>query len=161
MLNHIERQINFDDNDGIHGWFRHNRVVLRSSAWAVTKREYQKNTYPPYTLNIGYLFSNTSCQHLITAANHPHHHINRINDAYITGILRESAYLQFYNYTTLEHITTYLNKKTCEEQFEQRLELLVCTSKLYTGVRDDPYEYYHIWNTLLAKHNISLLTFGV
>jgi hypothetical protein len=28
-------------------------------------------------------------------------------------------------------------------------------SKLHIGLRDDPYEFYDIWDIILARHNIS------
>jgi hypothetical protein len=159
LLNHIEHEINLNHKDGIYGWFRFNKPVLRSGTWAVTKREYEEDVYPPYTLTLGYLFTNDSCQRLVETANHPKHHINRISDAYITGILRQLAQIQFYTYSSLIQSSSYSNRKSCDEEFARQPRLLVCTSKLHIGTRGDPHEFYSIWGSLLHKHNASLLTF--
>jgi hypothetical protein len=159
LLNHIEHEIDLNHRDGIYGWFRFNKNVLRSGRWAVTKREYKEDVYPPYTLSSGYLFTNNSCQRLVETANHPKHHINRINDAYITGILRQLAQIQFYTYSNLTHFSVYPDGQSCNEEFAQQPRLLVCTSKLHIGTRGDPDEFYDIWGGLLYKHNTSLLTF--
>jgi hypothetical protein len=157
LINYLQYQINLDDKDGLYGWFRFNSVVLRLGIWAVTKREYAPAIYPPYTSITGYLFSNSTCQRLIEAANQPEHQIVRINDAYITGILRALAQIPFYTYLNLENVFTYYNQMSCNDHFERRPRLLVCTSKLYMGMHGDPYEYYDIWDVLLIKHNKSML----
>ena len=145
--------MNFNRNDGLYGWFRFNNTVHRADKWSVTKLEYQSRIYPPYTFGIGYLFSNVSCQKLIHAANHPKHQVIRIGDAYITGILRDLAQIPFYDFENLQYAYTFYNEIPCEEYFEKRSQLLICMSKLHIGKRDDPYEFYDIWDTILAKYN--------
>ncbi len=86
--------------------------------------------YAPYTFSLDCLFSNNSCQRLVEAANHPKHHINRISDAYIAGILRLLAQIHFYKYSNLDYSWTYHNGMSCDQEFERRPHLLVCTSKL-------------------------------
>ncbi len=158
LLNHLEYEINLKNKDGIYGWFRFNKAVLRSGPWAVTKREYKRDTYPPYTLNMAYLFSNESCQRLIDAANHPKQHLVPINDAYITGILRNLAKIPYYTFPNLEYTTSDSNGVLCNTEFASRSRLLICASKLQKGLRGDPYEYYEVWNILLKKYNTSILT---
>ncbi len=104
------------------------------------------------------MFSNTSCQRLIDAANHPHHQIIRIGDAYITGILRELAGISFYDFQNLDYAYTFLKEISCDEYFEKRSNLLICMSKLHVGLRGDPYEFYDIWDIILTKYNKTLLT---
>jgi hypothetical protein len=158
LLHHIEHDINLKHQDGINGWFRLNSTVLRSGRSAVTTREYQSNTYPPYTLSTGYLFSNESCQRFVDAANHPEHNIIRIGDVYITGILRDFAKIPYYTYSSLESILVYYNEMSCSSHFERRPRLLVCTSQLHINIRGNTKEYYDVWNGLLTKHNKTLLT---
>jgi len=157
LLNNIQYHINLDSKDGLYGWFRFNNTVHRADKWAVTKLEYKSSIYPPYTFGIGYLFSNLSCQRLINAANHPDHQIIRIGDAYITGILRELAGISFYDFQNLEFAYTFYTTITCDEYFEQRSNLLICMSKLHVGFRNDPNEFYDIWDIILRRHNITLL----
>ena len=107
---------------------------------------------------MAYLFSNDSCQRLIDAANHPKQQLVRINDAYITGILRDLAQIPFYTFSKLEYSTTHYNDQSCGIQFENRPRLLICASKLQMGIRGDPYEYYDVWDILLRKYNTSILT---
>jgi galactosyltransferase len=158
LINHIQHDINFNDKDGIFGWFRLNSPVLRSGRWAVTTREYQPSVYPPYTYSTGYLFSNQSCQRFVDAANHLKQSIIPVGDAYITGILRDLAQIPYYTYTNLEHIIILYNELPCDTHFERRPRLLVCTSKLHSGIRGDPYEYYDAWDNLLLKHNKTIWT---
>ena len=156
LLNHIQLNINLDINDGLYGWFRFNNSVHRADKWAVTKLEYKSKIYPPYTFGIGYLFSNVSCQHLINAANQPNHEIIRIGDVYITGILRDLAQISYYDFRDLDYAYTFYEAIPCDEYFEKRPELLICMSKLHVGIRGDPYEFYDVWDIIVARHNKSL-----
>lgn len=157
LLNQIAFQIDFETKDGMYGWFRLNNTVHRADKWAVTKMEYPLDQYPPYTFGIGYLFSNVSCQRLVDAANLPDHQIIRIGDAYITGILRDSAGIPFYDFVDLEFSYTFFNPIACDEHFEENPRLLICMSKLHTGSNDDPFEFYEIWNIILAKHKLLVI----
>jgi hypothetical protein len=131
--------------------------VHRADKWAVTKFEYKPKIYPPYTFGIGYLFSNVSCQRLIDAANHPNHQIIRIGDAYITGILRDLANVSFYDFENLHYAYTFYNEIPCDDYFEKNSKLLMCMSKLHVGQRNDPYQFYDIWDIILARNNISTI----
>ena len=153
FLRHLETRINLDTHDGLHGWFRFNNTLHRADKWAVTKREYPSKIYPPYTFGIGYLFSNVSCQGLVEAANQPHHQVIRIGDAYITGILRELAGLSFYDFDNLEYGYTFNEALPCDEMFEKKPHLLICMSKLHIGVRNDPYEFYDVWDVITMRQN--------
>lgn len=156
LLHYIKYELNLDEQDGIHGWFRFNNTVHRADKWAVTKQEYQAAIYPPYTFGIGYLLSNRSCQRLVDAAILPGHKVIRIGDVYITGILRELANIPYYDFLELEYIYTFFYELDCNTQFENQKKLLICMSKLHIGVRNDPYEFYDIWEIIVAKHNISI-----
>ena len=157
LLNQIQYHINLNEKDGLYGWFRFNNTVHRADKWAVTKLEYKSRIYPPYTFGIGYLFSNTSCQRLINAANHPKHQIIRIGDAYITGILRQLAEVSYYDFINLDYAYTFYDQIPCDSLFENKSNLLICMSKLHVGIRTDPYEFYDVWDIILNKHNISTL----
>lgn len=161
LLNYIENRINLDLNDGLYGWFRFNNTVRRADKWAVTKLEYKSRKYPPYTFGIGYLFSNISCQRLIDAANHPDHQIIRIGDAYITGILRELAGIPYYDFNNLDFAYTFYDQIPCDQYFEERPRLLICMSKLHIGFRNDPYEFYDVWDIILSRHEKSKLLIWV
>ncbi|CAF0977884.1 unnamed protein product [Adineta steineri] len=156
LLNYIQHTLNLDAKDGLYGWFRFNNTVHRADKWAVTKLEYQPKIYPPYTFGISYLFSNVSCQRLINAANHANHQIIRIGDAYITGILRDLANIPFYDFENLQYAYTFYTEIPCDNYFETKSDLLLCMSKLHIGQRGDPYEFYDIWEIILAKHNRSI-----
>ena len=156
LLKYIHDEVNFNVKDSLYGWFRFKNTVHRADKWAVTKHEYSSHLYPPYTFGIGYLFSNNSCEKLIQAANHPDHEIIRIGDVYITGILRELAQVPYLDFIDLEYAYTFYKPIDCNIEFKHRSHLLICMSKLHIGVRDDPYEFYNIWNLILAKHNKQL-----
>ncbi|CAF4296803.1 unnamed protein product, partial [Rotaria sp. Silwood2] len=156
LLDYITNDLNINTEDGLYGWFRFNNTVHRADKWAVTKAEYKPTIYPPYTFGVGYLFSNTSCQRLIDAANHPNHQVIRIGDAYITGILRDLAGIPFYDFPHLEYAYTFYNQISCDLFFEDKPHLLICMSNLHIGMRDDPLEFYDIWNIILIRQNTSL-----
>ncbi|CAF3302184.1 unnamed protein product [Rotaria socialis] len=156
LLNFIKDDLNLNVKDGLYGWFRFNNTVHRGDRWAVTKMEYKPNTYPPYTFGVGYLFSNFSCQRLVNAANQPNHQIVRIGDAYITGILRDLAEIPFYDFKDLKFSYTFYNPIPCDEYFMNNPQLLICMSKLHTGMRDDPLEFYDVWDAILTKYEKSL-----
>lgn len=158
LLNHMEHEIKFNNKDRIYGWFRSDKPVLRSGRWAVTKSEYKNDVYPAYTFSLGYLYSNNTCQQLVETANHPKHHITRVSDAYITGILRHSARIPFQTYSNLDHFMSNYDGVSCNKEFTQRPRLLVCTSRLHFGMRGNPYEFYDNWQGLLRKYNKTLLT---
>ncbi|CAF2108510.1 unnamed protein product [Rotaria magnacalcarata] len=156
LLNFIKHDLNLNVNDGLYGWFRLNNSVHRGDRWAVTRMEYKPNTYPPYTFGVGYLFSNSSCQRLLNAANQPNHQIVRIGDAYITGILRDLAGIPFYDFHDLEFSYTFHDQLPCDEYFMDNPRLLLCMSKLHLGIREDLFEFYDTWDIILSKHNTSL-----
>jgi hypothetical protein len=143
------------DNDGVYGWFRFNNSVHRADKWSVTKQEYPSPIYPPYTFGIGYLFSNRSCERLVQTSNHSQHQIIRIGDAYITGILRESARISYHDFIDLEYAYTFLETIPCDDMFTKNSRLLICMSKLHVGIRTDPYEFYDVWDVILARHNLT------
>ena len=101
--------------------------------------------------------SNISCQRLINAVHHPQHRLIRIGDAYITGILRNLADIPFYDFINLSYAYTFSQPIPCMEYFEDRPHLLICTSKLHVGIRNDPDEFYDVWDAILVRHNTSLL----
>ncbi|CAF1292247.1 unnamed protein product [Rotaria sp. Silwood1] len=156
LFGYIKNDLNMNTQDGLYGWFRFNNTVHRADKWAVTKTEYKPTIYPPYTFGIGYLLSNTSCQRLINVANHPNHQVIRIGDAYITGILRDLAGVPFYEFPQFEYAYTFFNQISCDLFFEDNPRLLICMSNLHIGIRDDPLEFYDIWNIILTRHNTSL-----
>ena len=152
LLDYFDNQINLVSHDGLYGWFRFNNTVHRADKWAVTKLEYPLSIYPPYTFGIGYLFSNRSCQRLIDAANHSDHQIIRIGDAYITGILRQSAGIPFYDLNNLEFAYTFYEEIPCEKYFQENSKLVICMSKLHVGNRNDSYEFYQVWNVIEDRY---------
>jgi len=154
LLDYIRHQLDFKRKDGIFGWFRHKIPVYRTGRWPVTKYEYIPNTYPSYSFTIGFLFSNKTCQRLVQAANKENQQIIRINDAYITGILRELANISYYVYSNLDFASTFQQQITCNTLFLKLPRLLVCTSQLHIGIRQSPTEYYDIWNIILNKTNV-------
>ncbi|CAF0778049.1 unnamed protein product [Rotaria sordida] len=156
LLDYIKNHLNINTQDGLHGWFRFNNTVHRADKWAITKIEYKPKIYPPYTFGIGYLFSNVSCQRLVNAANRPKHQVIRVGDAYITGILRDLARIPYYDFQNLEYAYTFYNPISCDIFFEDKPQLLLCMSKLHVGIRDDPFEFYDVWNIILTKHHTSL-----
>lgn len=156
LLNYVENRLERPFKLGIHGWFRFNNSVHRADKWSVTKQEYSPSVYPPYTFGIGYLFSNETGQALIDSANHSHHQVIRIGDAYITGILRQAARLPFYDFQDLEYAYTFYQPLQCDHLFETNRKLLICMSKVHTGVMNDPSEFYDVWDAILSRYNITL-----
>jgi hypothetical protein len=125
------------------GWFRHKSRVDRSGRYLVTEEEYPGFYYPPYTFGIGYLMTRAGRDNLCVSAQRPHP-VTRVGDAYITGILRDHAMVQYiYSYT--------LNGKRCQEYFTYDNKLLVCMSSVHSGSNDVADEYVHVWNVLYKE----------
>jgi hypothetical protein len=67
------------------------------------------------------------------------------------------AGVSFYDFQNLDYVYTFYTEILCDNYFEKKPRLLLCMAKLHVGLRGDPYEYYDIWDIVLAKHNITLL----
>lgn len=157
LLNYLENELDLEQQDGIHGWFRPDTPVARSGIRAVTNVEYKWDSYPPHARIPGYFFSNDTCRRLVDAAQGAQPTWIRTGNAYITGLLRHSARIPFYNYTQLRYLARHEGLESCDESFETKSNLLLCQSKLSDGLQGDPYEYYDVWDILLAKHSNSTL----
>ena len=157
LLDYLENELDLAEQDGIHGWFRPDTPVVRSGIWAVTNAEYQSDIYPPHARIPGYFFSNDTCRRLVDAAQGAQPAWIRTGNAYITGLLRHSARILFYNYIQLRYLVRHDALASCYEFFETKSNLLLCHSKLSDGLQGDPYEYYDVWDILLSKHSNSTL----
>jgi hypothetical protein len=157
LLDYLEDELLLDKHDGIHGWFRSDISVIRSGIWSVTNTEYPSDSYPSHAMISGYLFSNDTCRRLVDAAQDAHPTWIRTGHAYVTGLLRQSARIAFYNYRQLRYLTGYEGGESCDESFERHSDILLCHSKLYNGFHEDPYEYYDVWDVLVSKHSNSTL----
>lgn len=132
----------------MYGWFRHKSRVDRGGRYLITEEEYSGFYYPPYTFGIGYLMTRTGRDQLCDAAILPHP-VTRVGDAYITGILRDHALVQYARLGDVHYIYSYtLNGRQCHEYFTHDPKLLVCMSGLHSGKSDVADEYVYVWNAL-------------
>ncbi|CAF1189409.1 unnamed protein product [Rotaria magnacalcarata] len=133
------------------GWFRHKSRVDRNGRYLVTEEEYPGFYYPPYTFGIGYLLTKAGRDDLCIAGQRPHP-VTRVGDAYITGILRDHAMVQYAHFGDVHYIYSgTLNGPHCHEYFTYDPKLLVCMSNLHSGVTDVADEYVHVWNAIYTE----------
>ncbi|CAF3318569.1 unnamed protein product [Rotaria socialis] len=133
------------------GWFRHKSRVDRKGRYLVTEEEYPGFYYPPYTFGIGYLLTKAGRDNLCIYGQRPHP-VTRVGDAYITGILRDHAMVQYARFGDVHYIYSgTLNGPHCYEYFTYDPKLLVCMSGLHSGVVDVADEYVHVWDAVYKE----------
>ncbi|CAF0766789.1 unnamed protein product [Adineta ricciae] len=144
------------DTPLIFGWFRHKSRVDRSGRYIVTQEEYPGFYYPPYTFGIGYLLTKSGRDNLCVSAQRPHP-VTRVGDAYITGILRDHAEVNYARFGDVHYIYSYtLNGARCQEYFTYDPKLLICMSSVHSGSSDVADEYVHVWNIIFKDDNNAL-----
>ncbi|CAF0820712.1 unnamed protein product [Rotaria sordida] len=132
----------------MYGWFRHKSRVDRHGRYLITEEEYPGFYYPPYTFGIGYLLTQAGRDNLCTGAQRPHP-VTRVGDAYITGILRDHAMVQYARFVDMHYIySTTFNGLHCHEYFIYDPKLLICMSSLHSGTNDVADEYVLVWSAL-------------
>lgn len=137
----------------IYGWFRRRSRVDRSGRYTVTEEEYPGFYYPPYTFGIGYLVTKAGRDNLCVSAHYPHP-VTRVGDAYITGILRDHANVQYARFDDIHYIYSYtLNGQRCLNYFTYDPKLLLCMSSVHSGNNDAAAEYVHAWNIIQKDSN--------
>jgi hypothetical protein len=130
------------------GWFRHKSRVDRVGRYLITEEEYPGFYYPPYTFGIGYLVTKAARHNLCLAAQRPHP-VTRVGDAYITGILRDHALVDYASFGDVHYIYSYtLSGPRCKEYLVYDPKLLVCMSSIHSGASEASDEYVHVWNTV-------------
>jgi len=135
------------------GWFRHKSRVDRVGRYLITEEEYPGFYYPPYTFGIGYLVTRGARNNLCVAAQRPHP-VTRVGDAYITGILRDHALVDYASFGDVHYIYSYtLSGPRCQEYLVYDPKLLVCMSSVHSGASEASDEYVHVWNTVYKEVN--------
>ncbi len=135
------------------GWFRRRSRVDRSGRYIVTEEEYPDYYYPAYTFGIGYLLTKAARDNLCISAQRPHP-VTRVGDAYITGILRDHAMVQYARFDDVHYIYSYtLNGRRCQRYFTYDPKLLICMSSVHSGSLNATDEYVDVWNTIEKSTN--------
>lgn len=157
FLRYMKTEINFDHHDGLYGWIRQKSPVVRTGRWAVPFHEYPAKIYPDYAHRPNYLISNRTCERLLKAAAMQRSALIRINDVYITGILRESAGIPLFAYQSLKINWNLDDLNFCENRFDRDKNLGICRINLHQDTLDQIEEYFESWNVLSNKFNISIV----
>ena len=135
----------------MYGWFRHKSRVDRVGRYLITEEEYPGYYYPSYTFGIGYLMTRAGRDQLCNSASRPHP-VTRVGDAYITGILRDHALVQYARLGDFHYIYSYkLSGERCIEYFTNDPKLLICMSSLHSGISDVADEYVRVWKTIYQQ----------
>lgn len=136
----------------MYGWFRHKSRVDRTGRYLITEEEYPGYYYPPYTFGIGYLMTRAGRDQLCDSAVRPHP-VTRVGDAYITGILRDHALVDYARLGDVHYIYSYtLGGEKCTEYFSTDPKLVVCMSSLHSGINEVADEYVRVWNVIQREH---------
>ncbi|CAL4190389.1 unnamed protein product, partial [Meganyctiphanes norvegica] len=125
--------------------------VQRAGKWKVSRREYPSNSYPSYCHGLGYLLQPAAAHRLLQHI--PDTTYFKIEDVFVTGILRESAGLSVHrmnnNFTRwTAFITTQLFVQYFVEGVKPILELDSEVSESIGAAA---------WRTLLTRNNLTHL----
>jgi hypothetical protein len=130
------------------GWFRQKSRVDRIGRYLITEEEYPGFYYPSYTFGIGYMLTKAGRDNLCISSQRPHP-VTRVGDAYITGILRDHAQVDYRRFGDVHYIYSYtLNGPLCQSYFVYDPKLLVCMSSVHSGNNEAADEYITVWNAV-------------